>query len=183
MLELAQNILDIAENSIRAGASFISVNINENTGDNLLTIEISDNGCGMNEQEINNALDPFYSTKKVRRIGLGLPLLADAAREAGGKLNLQSSIGQGTKVTATFTYNHIDRQPLGNMTATLVTIIAANPDIDVVYNHSRDNRHFTLDTRLLISEINDISICHPQIVKYIRKTIKDGLRKIKTEAH
>ena len=102
MLELAQNILDIAENSIRAGAKLIVISVIEDSARNLLTIEISDDGCGMEGKEVSKALDPFYTTKNVRRVGLGLPLLTDAAQMSGGQLDLQSQAGKGTKVTATF---------------------------------------------------------------------------------
>jgi anti-sigma regulatory factor (Ser/Thr protein kinase) len=182
MLELAQNILDIAENSIRAGAKLVSISVIEDAVRNLLTIEISDDGCGMKGEEINRALDPFYTTKDVRRVGLGLPLLTDAARMAEGKLELQSEAGKGTKVTASFRLNHIDRQPLGNISSTLVSLIVANPNVDFIYEHWHNDRQFKLDTRLIRNEIEDIPIYHPEIVKYIRDVIEEGLNEIKIEA-
>ena len=182
MLELAQNILDIAENSIRAGAKLVIISVIEDSAKNLLTIEISDDGCGMKGEEIKKALDPFYTTKDVRRVGLGLPLLTDAAQTAGGRLNVQSEAGKGTNVTATFQLDHIDRQPLGNISSTLVSLIVANTDIDFIYNHWHNDRQFKLDTRLIRNEIEDIPIYHPEIVKYIRDVIEEGLREIKIEA-
>jgi hypothetical protein len=182
MLELAHHILDIAENSIRAGAKLITISINEDTAGNLLTIEISDDGCGMKEEEISKALDPFYTTKTVRQVGLGLPLLTDAAQTAGGKLDLQSQVGKGTKVTATFRLNHIDRQPLGNISATLISLIAANSEIDFIYDHRHNSRQFKLDTRVIRDEIENIPIYHPEIIKYIRDVIEEGLREIEPEA-
>ncbi|MEN6621716.1 MAG: ATP-binding protein [Smithella sp.] len=182
MLELAQNVLDIAENSIRAGAKLIVISVTEDSVKDLLTIEISDNGCGMKGEEINRALDPFYTTKDVRRVGLGLPLLTDAARMSGGHLNLQSEAGKGTKVTATFQLNHIDRQPLGNISSTLVSLIVANSNVDFIYEHWHNNRQFKLDTRIIRNEIGDIPIYHPEIVKYIRDVIEEGLNEIKIEA-
>lgn len=182
MLELAQHILDIAENSIRAGAKLIAISVNENSAENLLTIEISDDGCGMRGEEISKALDPFYTTKDVRHVGLGLPLLTDAAHTAGGKLNLQSQSGKGTKVAASFLLNHIDRQPMGNIPATLISLIAANSEVDFIYDHRHNDRQFKLDTRMIRSEIDDVPIYHPEIVKYIRGVIEEGLREIETEA-
>lgn len=182
MLELAQNILDIAENSIRAGAELIVISVIEDSAKNLLTIEISDDGCGMKGEEINRALDPFYTTKDVRRVGLGLPLLTDATRMAKGQLDLQSEAGKGTKVTATFQLNHIDRQPLGNISSTLVSLIVANSDVDFIYDHWHNDRQFKLDTRVIRNEIGDIPIYHPEIVKYIRDVIEEGLNEIKIEA-
>lgn len=182
MLELSQHILDIAENSILAGAKLITISVTEDSTVNLLTIEISDDGCGIEAEAISRVLDPFYTTKNVRRIGLGLPLLADAAKTSGGKLDLQSQRGQGTKVTATFQLNHIDRQPLGNMSLTLITLIAANLDIDFIYNHRHNDRQFCLDTREVRNIIDNVPINHPEIIKYLRGVIEKGFREIETEA-
>jgi hypothetical protein len=182
MLELAQHILDIAENSIRAGAKVIAISINENSKDDLLTIEIDDDGSGMQENEINKVLDPFYTTKTVRRVGLGLPLLTKAAETAGGKLLLKSAPGKGTKVTATFQLSHIDRQPLGNINSTLISLVATNSDVDFFYNHRHNDRRFAFDTRAIRKEIGNVPIQHPEIIKYIRGVIEEGLREVKTSA-
>jgi anti-sigma regulatory factor (Ser/Thr protein kinase) len=182
MIELAHHILDIAENSIRAGAKLIVISINEDSVKDLLTIEISDDGCGLKREEINKVLDPFYTTKTVRRVGLGLPLLADAARMADGKLSLDSAEGKGTKVKASFQLSHLDRQPMGNIAATMVSLIVANSAIDFIYNHRHNDRRFNLDTRQIRYEIEDVPISHPQIIKYIRGIIEEGLQDIKSEA-
>jgi hypothetical protein len=182
MLELSQHILDIAENSVRAGADLITISVNEDSTGNLLTIEISDNGCGMKSEDRAKALDPFYTTKDVRHVGLGLPLLTDATRMSGGKLDLRSRPNKGTKVTATFQLNHIDRQPMGNIVATLISLIAGNLGIDFIYNHRHNDRRFCLDTREIRNTIENVPINHPEIIKYIRDVIKEGLREIATEA-
>jgi hypothetical protein len=181
MLELSQHILDIAENSIRAGAKLITISVNEDSAGDLLTIEVIDDGCGMKPEEASKALNPFYTTKNVRHVGLGLPLLTDAAETSGGKLDLQSQEGKGTKVTATFQLNHIDRQPLGNIPATLIGLIAANLNIDFIYNHRHNDRQFYFDTRVIRDEIENIPINHPEIIKYIRNVIEEGIRNIEKE--
>ena len=150
MLELAQHILDIAENSIRAGAKLIAISITEDSKNDLLIIEIKDDGCGMKENEIKKVLDPFYTTKTVRRVGLGLPLLTNAAETAGGKLQLKSAPGKGTKVIATFQLSHIDRQPMGNINSTLISLVATNSDVDFFYNHRHNDRQFEFDTRTYV---------------------------------
>jgi anti-sigma regulatory factor (Ser/Thr protein kinase) len=182
MIELAHHILDIAENSIRAGAKLIIISVIEDSLKDLLTIEISDDGCGMKEQEIKKVLDPFYTTKTVRRVGLGLPLLADAARMANGKFSLKSKEGKGTKVVGCFRLSHIDRQPMGNIASTMVSLIAGNSAIDFIYNHRHNDWRFDLDTRQIRNEIKDVPINHPQIIKYIRGIIEEGLQDIKSEA-
>lgn len=179
MLELAAHILDIAENSIRAEATLIEININEDTVNDSLSIEIIDDGQGMNPEEIKKALDPFYTTKTVRRIGLGLPLLADAAQRTCGYFNLKSQEGKGTAVQASFGLNHIDRQPMGDIISTLIILIAGNSDVDFIYRHKCDNRQFELDTRIIRKEIEDIPMNNPEILKYIREVLEEGFNEIK----
>jgi hypothetical protein len=179
MIELAAHILDIAENSVRAEAKLIEIIIDEDTVNDSLSIEIIDDGQGMNPEEIKKALDPFYTTKTVRRIGLGLPLIADATERTGGHFNLESKEGKGTTVKASFGLSHIDRQPLGDIISTLIILIAGNSDVDFVYRHRRDDRQFELDTRIIRKEIDDIPINNPAILKYIRDVLEEGFNDIK----
>ncbi|HAR50215.1 hypothetical protein ER57_00455 [Smithella sp. SCADC] len=179
MIELSAHILDIAENSVRAGAKLIEININEDTANDSLSIEIIDDGQGMKPEEIKKALDPFYTTKTVRRVGLGLPLLADATQRSGGHFNLESQEGKGTTVQASFGLSHVDRQPLGDITGTLIILVAGNSGVDFVYKHRRDDREFELDTRIIRKEISDIPINHPEILKYIRGVLEEGFDEIK----
>jgi len=173
MLELAAHILDIAENSVRAGASLVEITIIEDEEKNMFSIEINDNGCGMTEEEIKKVFDPFYTTKKVRRVGLGVPLLSDAAQRAGGDLRLTSVKGKGTNLKVTFELNHIDRQPLGDIVGTLIILIAGNCNVDFLYRHRHNDRQFELDTRDIRKEIGDIPVNHPEILKYIRSLLEE----------
>jgi hypothetical protein len=175
MLELAAHILDIAENSVRAGAGLVEIIIIEDTAENLLSIEINDDGSGMTKEEIKKACDPFYTTKTVRRVGLGIPLLADAAERAGGRLDLKSIKGKGTRLKTTFQLDHLDRQPMGDIIGTLIILIAGNCDIDFLYRHRQNERQFELDTRDIRKEIDGIPINHPEILKYIRKVLEEEL--------
>ena len=179
MIELSAHILDIAENSVRAGAKLIEININEDTANDSLSIAIIDDGQGMKPEDIKKALDPFYTTKTVRRVGLGLPLLADATQRSGGHFNLESQEGKGTTVQASFGLSHVDRQPLGDIIGTLIILVAGNSDVDFVYKHRRDDREFELDTRIIRKEISDIPINHPEILKYIRGVLEEGFGEIK----
>ncbi len=182
MLELASHILDIAENSVRAGASLIEIDIDEDTANDSLSIEIIDNGRGMKQEEMEKVLDPFYTTKTVRRFGLGIPLLADAARRAGGHFKLESQEGKGTTVKATFGLSHMDRQPMGNIISTLIVLIAGNSDVDFFLKHRHNDRRSELDTRIIRKEIEDVPINHPEILKYIRGVLEEGFSEIKPEA-
>jgi len=141
------HILDIVENSIRAHAKKIEIKIIEEKKKDLLTIEIIDDGKGMDKKTLKNVLDPFFTTKNTRRVGLGLSLLAQSAEESGGSIIIESKPGQGTKVKAVFGYSHIDRKPLGDVNKSLKVLIAANPDINFIYEYQKDNANYYLDTK------------------------------------
>jgi anti-sigma regulatory factor (Ser/Thr protein kinase) len=178
MLELAMHILDIAENSVRAGATAVTIDIHEDEAADSLVMEITDNGKGMDEDEITKALDPFYTTKKVRRIGLGLPMLKEACRLCDGAFSIESSRIGGTKVTARFRHSHIDRQPLGNMASTLLMLITGNPDMDFVYTHRKNGATFSVNTRIIKDTIEDVPVTNPEIIRFIRTMIDEGLKEI-----
>ena len=158
MEDLSLHILDVVENSISAKASRIEIKVVEDTGKNLLTIEIKDNGLGMDEATVKKVLDPFFTTRTTRKVGLGLPLLSQAARESGGDMEIESKVGRGTRVKATFGYSHIDRKPLGDMEMTLSTLIAGNPAVDFIYEHKKDESEYRFDTREIRAGIKSGSI-------------------------
>jgi anti-sigma regulatory factor (Ser/Thr protein kinase) len=180
--DLSLHILDISENSIVAGASLVDISVNENTRENVLLLEIRDNGAGLDEEARQKALDPFYTTKGIRSVGLGLPMLAQAAREAGGELSLRSEEGKGTTVSARFVLDHIDRKPLGNIAETLVTLIAAKGGkMDFLYRHVRNGREFFLDTREVKAELKDVPITAPGVLKYLKEAVNNGLKDLLKE--
>ncbi len=177
MRDLSLHVLDIAENSIRAGATFIEIWIDENTKKNILTIKIKDNGRGMNRKKLNKVLDPFYTTKKGKRIGLGLALLAQSAQEANGGCKVESRAGKGTNVAANFELGHIDRKPLGDMAATMMALIGAHGDkIDFIYTHQFNDRSFEIGTREVKSRLDGVSIQNPEVLAFLRKNITHGLK-------
>ncbi len=182
MLTLADHILDIAENSVRAGAKLIQIFIEEDSINDLLTLEITDDGHGMAKDVLQKALDPFYTTKTVRRVGLGLPLLRDAAERSGGVFQVNSEENCGTTVKATFGLRHLDRQPLGAIINIIIILIISNSDIDFFYKHRHNDRQFEMDTREIRKEIEDVPINHPEIIKYIRGAMEEGLQELKPEA-
>lgn len=148
MLEdLSLHVLDIAENSIAAKARRVGIRVEERASKGLLILEITDNGRGMSRRLLGRALDPFVTTKKGKRVGLGLPLLAQAAQAAGGDIKIQSEPGRGTKVRATFQLGHIDLQPLGDMADTLTVLMVGHPDVQFRYTHITDAGRFVFWTR------------------------------------
>ena len=182
MLTLADHILDIAENSIRAGATLIEISVEEDSMNDLLTLEIKDDGHGMNPDILKRVLDPFYTTKTVRRVGLGLPLLKDAAQRSGGTFRIESQENSGTIVRATFGLHHLDRQPLGAIISIIIILIISNSQVDFFYKHRHNDRRFGIDTREIRKEIDDVPINHPEVIKYIRGVIEEGLSEIEPEA-
>jgi hypothetical protein len=138
MEDLSLHILDVVENSITAGAREVGILIDEDNAENRLSLEITDNGKGMDEEMRSKVLDPFFTTRTTRRVGLGLPLLAEAARQSGGGLELDSAPGRGTKVRAVFQIGHPDLKPLGDVASTLGAILAGRPELELKFVHRLD---------------------------------------------
>jgi len=167
--DLSLHILDVAENGIRAGATLIEIHILEELEDDLLQITIEDNGHGMEAEMLQGVTDPFVTTRTTRRVGMGLPLLKQAAEETGGGLRITSEPGRGTRVVASFQESHIDRRPLGDMGATLTTLIMGNPDLDFVYTSNLREQEVEIDTRLIRQELDGaLSISDPAVIRLIR---------------
>ena len=147
MEDLSLHILDIVENSIAAMASRIEIRVEEDQARDLVTIEIKDDGNGMDEQTLKKALDPFFTTRTTRRVGFGLSLLAQAARDSEGAFDLSSRPGEGTTVNATFRLSHPDCKPMGDIGQTMQVLITAHPEIEFLYEHKKDNSIYHFDTR------------------------------------
>lgn len=178
MKELSLHILDIAKNSVKAKASLIEICVNEDEKKNLLTIDINDNGCGMSKEFLKNVKDPFSTTRTTRKVGMGISLFEAAAMQCGGKLDIDSEEGVGTKMCVTFLYNHIDRAPLGDMAGTMETLISGSPEIDFLYRHTKNGETFVLDTRELRNVLGDVPLDLPEVVMWIDGYIKEGLGEI-----
>jgi len=136
----------------------------------------------MTEEEKKRALDPFFTTKKVRDVGLGLPMFAHAAERTGGTFSLDSTPGKGTQVTASFGLRHIDRQPLGDVGGAVATLIMENPEIRIIYRHSRDGEEFVMDTEEVKRELGDVPINHAEVLKFIREFINSHVKELSPEA-
>jgi hypothetical protein len=174
MQDLSLHILDIVENGTQAGATLIEIDISEDIGKDLLRISIQDNGRGMDAEMLRGAADPFVTTRTTRRVGMGLPLLKQAAEETGGDLRITSELGKGTRVVATFQKSHIDRRPLGDMGATLTTLIIGNPDRDFVYTSNLREEEVEVDTRSIRKELGGaMSINDPAVIRLIQDLFRE----------
>jgi len=172
MKDLSLHILDIVENSVAARADKIEIRISEDKNKDLLSVEVIDNGIGMDKETRKKAVDPFYTSRTVRRFGFGLSLLSEAAKAANGHFSIQSEKGEGTKIKADFQYSHIDRKPLGDMGQTIITLVIGNPEIDLVYVHKKNNQKYSLDTRKIKARLKEAPINSPAGIRMIREYLK-----------
>jgi hypothetical protein len=175
MQDLSLHILDIAENSINAGASEIRITIVEDTRENILSLEISDNGKGMDEETIKKVYDPFFTTKACKHTGLGIPLLAQSARECNGEMNIKTEKGRGTTIHVSFQYDHIDRKPLGAIGDTLIVLIASHPEIDLIFEHRRNDSIYSLNISEIRKELEGIPVNSPAVISFIKDDINAWL--------
>jgi len=152
MQDLSLHVLDIVENSIRAGAKEVEISIDEDVAADRLEVTIRDDGAGMDQVTLGKALDPFFTTKTVRKVGLGLSLFREAARATGGDMTVQSKPGKGTRVKATFQHSHVDRQPMGDLAKTLEILIIANPEVRFRYYHRENGEEHQFDSNGLHPE-------------------------------
>ena len=177
MKELSLNVLDITENSVKAGATLISIELTEEKS--LLSITVTDNGCGMSEDTVRTVTDPFYTTRTTRRVGLGIPLFKFAAEQTGGGITIKSKQktdgveDHGTVVNAIFHTDHIDFTPLGDIISTLVTLIQGHPDIDFAFTHKTERGVVELDTRELRAVLEDTPLDTFEVLIWIRDSLKE----------
>ena len=173
MKELSLNILDITENSVKAGATLTEISITESG--NELIISIKDDGCGMSEDIVRSVVDPFYTTRTTRKVGMGVPLFKMAAEQTGGKLEIISDTGEdhGTTVTAYFYKDHLDFTPLGDVISTVTTLIQGHPDTDFLFTHLIDDKEIRLDTRELRAVLEGVPLNTYDVLEWIRGYLEE----------
>ena len=182
MKELSLNILDIAENSLKAGATLTEISIKESESE--LTIIIKDNGCGMSEETLLSVVNPFYTTRTTRKVGLGIPLFKMAAEQTGGSVEISSRAADeypdshGTTVTATFYKNHLDFTPLGDIISTVVTLIHGHPAQDFIFCHKFGNAVVSIDTREIRGVLEDVPINSFEILRWIEENLGEQYSEI-----
>jgi len=174
MTEISLNILDVAENSIRANASLVEISVYTDTVNDVLTVVIRDDGCGMTHEQVESVTDPFFTTRNTRKVGLGVPFFKYAAESTGGSFSIESQPNQGTTVTAAFSLSHIDRMPLGDMTATIHQLVVFNQNTDFLYTYSVDGRKFTLDTREFKEVLGDVTFSNPEVSAYVKDYLEEN---------
>lgn len=174
MRELSLNILDIAQNSITANASLITIEVSENTAEQTLLIGIYDNGKGMSEEQVKSVIDPFFTTRTTRKVGMGIPLFKMAAEQTGGNLEIESELGVGTQIRAIFKTDSVDFTPLGDVASTIQMLITMNTDRDFVYKHKVNEKEFVCDTRELKAILGDVPLDTYEVSQWILEFIKEN---------
>jgi signal transduction histidine kinase len=170
--DLSLHILDVAENAITAGAQNIEIKIIEDTEKDLFVIEINDDGRGMDPVLLTQATDPFMSTRKDRRVGLGLSLFEQAAKMSNGQLIIRPNAQGGIRVKAIFQHSHIDRKPLGDIGETILTLVMANPDIEITFVHRKNERRYHFNTKAMRSQLQGEAVASPEWIRIVREDLE-----------
>jgi len=178
LTEISLNILDIAENSVRADASLIEIYVSASEAKDELVVVIKDNGCGMTPEQLKKAEDPFFTTRTTRKVGFGLSFFKQAALLTGGSFSIESEPSVGTSVKADFGLSHIDRMPLGDITATIHNLVVFRKDIDFYYTYRINDREFVLDTRKLREILGDVPFDTREVSEYIREFLIENKKEI-----
>lgn len=175
MRELALNILDIAENSLAAGAKHVQIELNVRPAEDTFFVRIEDDGCGMDEEMLVRACDPFTTSRTTRKVGLGLPFFRDSAERAGGVFDIRSRKGVGTCVTASYKISHIDRMPLGDFEGVVLQLITMNEGVDFTVTVIEEQKKGVLDTREIREVLGDIPLRTPAVREYLKEYIQENL--------
>lgn len=179
MKELSLNILDIAQNSLKASATVLKLELAESSKNDRVSLRITDNGCGMDADFLKSVTDPFVTTRSTRRIGLGIPLLRQLALDTDGRFDITSQLGKGTTVYADFRMSHLDRPPLGDIASTVMSLVQSAPHVRYIYIHTTDIGRFELDTDEVMSVLGgDISLNEPEVLMWLTDYIKENLQSI-----
>jgi len=175
MKELSLHILDIVQNSVAANANRIEIIIKEDKEGDLLEISIKDNGMGMDEEEVIKVVDPFYTTRSTRKVGLGIPLFKSNAEACNGRFFIRSEIGKGTEVFASFQHSHIDRVPLGDLVGTIISILAVNPQLHLILKYQLNGHIFTFNTEEIKEVLEDVPINTPLVLDWVRFYLTENI--------
>ena len=178
MQDLSAHIMDIAQNSIRARATRVEVQVEERAASDALVMTVRDNGTGMDEDTARRATDPFFTSRTTRKVGLGLSLLKQRAEAAGGEFTLRSTPGEGTTVRAAFRRSHVDCPPVGDVAGTIVLLAVANPGVDIRSRYSTDRGTRSFSSARARALPGEVPLDDPAIVAALREMIGGNIREI-----
>ena len=160
----------------------MTITVCEDLAADRLSVSVADDGRGMPPEVVAQVTDPFYTSRTTRRVGLGIPLLKEAAEACQGGLQVVSQVGQGTLISADFQHSHIDRMPLGDLASTLLNLLTAHPEIHWIFSYSRQQPgeaepyRFDFDDAPLKEVLDGLSLTHPHVLTYLSETLEAGLQ-------
>lgn len=178
MNEISLHILDILQNSLKAGATLITLEIVQNLQSGRMEIAITDNGSGMSGALLEKVTSPFVTSRTTRKVGLGISLYKAAAEGTGGTFAITSELGKGTSLAAVFETGHLDCPPMGDLTGTMVAQIMCHPEVDFLYRHVTEKGNFELDTREIKNMLGEVGIDTPEVIAWLRDSITSELSEI-----
>ncbi|MCT4598234.1 MAG: ATP-binding protein [Vallitalea sp.] len=182
MKELSMHILDIAQNSVRAKAHNITIIVKENIIDNLFEFSIKDDGTGIPKDIFEDILNPFTTSRTMRKVGLGLPLLDDTCNLCNGNLSIETIVNEGTALKAVMEYNHIDRPPMGDIVATIAMLITSNSDINIKYIHYYNDSTFDISTKEIKEVLgDDIPLTDINVIQWLKEFLKENIDELNYE--
>lgn len=179
MKELSMHILDIAQNSVRAKADNITIKVIENVSDNVFEFSIKDDGSGIAEDILANIRDPFTTSRTMRRVGLGIPLLDSTCKLCNGKLSIESKVNEGTYINAFMEYNHIDRPPIGDIVTTIAMLITSYADINIHYIHSYNKSVFDISTKEIKDVLGEyIPLTDVNVIQWLKGFLEENIKEL-----
>ncbi|PKM66310.1 MAG: ATP-binding protein [Firmicutes bacterium HGW-Firmicutes-2] len=179
MKELSMHILDIATNSVRAGASRILITVSEDVINNEFRFDIEDNGKGIPDDILDTIKNPFTTSRTLRKVGLGIPLLDENCRLCDGFLEITSKVGKGTTLKSMMVYNHIDRPPMGDIVNTIIGLMTSNETIDIGYKHCYNDNCFEISTKDLQEELEDVPLTSVSVIQWLRAFLAESLEELR----
>ena len=172
------HVLDIAQNSIKAGATLVTITF-EKYDNNMLRFTVEDDGCGMSQEFLQRVTDPFTTSRTTRKVGLGIPMLKQSAEMSDGAFSIQSTVNVGTIISATFHLGHIDCIPMGEICDTLLTLVTLNPEKpDFVFEARAGEQHALFDTRMVREVLGGIPLNEPDIYVWMKESIEEEFKPI-----
>ena len=178
MREISLHILDLAQNSLTAGASVLCIEVAEDRKADRLTITLADDGRGMDAEFLKNVVSPFTTTRTTRKVGLGIPMFKANAELTGGSFHIESEVGKGTRLTAVFVLSSIDRPPLGDLAATMFSLVIANPKFHLSLLYTVDGDSFALDTQEIMDTLGSVPLDTPEVAAWMQEYLQEGIQSL-----
>ena len=178
MRELSLHSLDLAQNSLTAGASRLDIIVEIDHKKDLVAITLSDDGKGMAPDFLKTVTSPFTTTRTTRKVGLGIPMFKENAELTGGTFSIESTVGAGTKMRAGFVLSSIDRPPLGDLAATMISLVVSNPEFHFHLDYLVDGQSCSFDTEEIRAVLGPVPLDSPEVVSWMKDYLEEGIESL-----